>query len=293
MARAAARRLVSLAILAVCAAGCTGNRPTPAPTPLQVGATPTAGELVSEYASTLAHERFQFDSKTSNAEYVGTLDFANDAADFSLTGTDQLEIRIIGSHQWAKNAFTPNSPQANTLLNPSGAPTNGFGGPGAPPSSPFGGVADSQAWLIDTVPKVDIKTQLPPIIPTPAMLRGLDQGGTSPVRIVGALDVQGAPTTGYQWNVTLTTAETHQFRAASGTAVQVQMRIDAEGRVCELQLTPIIGAAPSEATPSGRAATSTAFGEFDSVLTLNGFTSTPAITAPTNTVTIQQLNADQ
>ena len=155
---------------------CMHHRPaTSGPTPIPTTPIPTAQQLVSAYASTLAHDRFQFDLKSSASEEIGTLDDAHDSLDLTTPGSAQLEVRHIGSHEWARNAVD---------LDPN------------PGSS--GSPEDSPAWLITPGGRGDVMSQLPREFPLVALLTGLDRTGTSPVRLLGAADVKGAPTVGYR-----------------------------------------------------------------------------------------------
>jgi hypothetical protein len=270
MRRAAVHLAGAACVVSLCAA-CTTGHATPGPTPIPTTPIPTAQQLVSAYASTLAHDRFRFDLKSSASEEIGTLDAAHDSLDLTTPGSAQLEVRHIGSHEWARNAVD---------LDPD------------PGSS--GSPEDSPVWLITPGGRADVMGQLPREFPLVASLTGLDRSGASTVRLLGAADVSGAATVGYQWNVPLPAAVDSQVKIPPGSEVQIQMRLDSRGRVVELR----VGTAPiaiSSTAPAdgGSVAPLPATESSDVTLTLYDFDSTPLITAPPNPVTAAQLNAQQ
>jgi hypothetical protein len=269
--RHAAVQLLGAACMVSLCAACTTGHSTPGPTPIPITPIPTAQQLVSAYASTLAHDRFRFDLKSSVSEEIGTLDAAHDALDLTTPGSAQLEVRHLGSHEWARNAID---------LDPN---------PGL-----SGSPEDSPVWLITPGAHGDVMSQLPREFPLVASLTGLDQSGTSPVRVLGAADVKGAATVGYQWNAILPAAVGSQAKIPSGREAQIQMRLDSRGRVAELRVgtAPIAASFPAPA-PSGSVAPPPETESSDVTLTLYDFDNTPPITAPPNPVTAAQLNAQQ
>ena len=270
MRHAAVQLVVAACVVSVCAA-CTTGHSIPGPTPIPITPIPTAQQLVSAYASTLAHERFRFDLTTSVSEEIGTLDAAHDSLDLTTPGSAQLEVRHVGSHEWARNAVDLD-------------PIPGFSG------SP----EDSPVWLITPGARGDVMRQLPREFPLVASLSALDQGGTSRVRSLSAADVKGADTVGYQWNAILSAAVDSHVKIPPGSEAQIQMRLDSRGRVAELRVGTVGVAASSPApAPSGSATSAHATEASDVTLTLYGFDNTPPITAPPNAVTAAQLNAQQ
>lgn len=270
MRHAAVRLLGAACVVSLCAA-CTTGHSAPGPTPIPITPMPTAQQLVSAYASTLAHERFRFDLKSSVSEEIGTLDAAHDSLDLTTPGSAQLEVRHVGSHEWARNAVDLD-------------PIPGFSG------SP----EDSPVWLITPGAHADVMRQLPREFPLVASLTVLDQSGTSPVRSLGAADVKGAATVGYQWDAILPAAVDSQVKTPPGSEAQIQIRLDTRGRVAELRVGTVGVAASSPASvPTGSVAPTSATEASDVTLTLYDFDNTPPITAPPNAVTAAQLNAQQ
>lgn len=97
--------------------------------------------------------------------------------------------------------------------------------------------------------------------------------------------MKGTATVGYQRTVTLPTTLESVAKAGAGSEVQILMRLDSEGRVAQLRLTPVAGATSSSAPPAAGAAPSSAFALLDLTLTLYDFDSTPPVTAPPNPIT--------
>ena len=291
MRRGAVQLLGAAGVLSVCAA-CTAGHSTPGPAPIRNNSVPTVQQLVGVYASTLAHERFRFDSKASDAEYVGTLDLAHNGLDLSLAGAGQTEIRILGSHQWARNLVSTPDPQIEALLNAPGPLASTGPSPLEASDDGVASPADSQTWVVIPFPHGVTESQLPLVgFPSAAELTALDRTGASAVQSLGAANVKDTVTVGYQWTVTLPTALDSVAKTGAGSAVQVLMRLDTEGRVAQLRLTPVAGVTTSSAQAVASAALSSAFATLDLTLTLYDFDSTPPITAPPNPVTANQSNA--
>jgi len=291
MRRRAVQLLGIACVVSVCVA-CSAGHTAPRPAPLPTTSVPTVQQLIDAYASTLASERFRFDSKASDAEYVGTLDLAHNGLDISLTGAGQTEIRFLGSHQWARNLVGTSDPQMDALLNVPGPLTSTGPSPLEATSDGVSSPADSQTWLIIPFSRGVTQSQLPLLgFPSAAELTGLDRTGASAVQGLGAANVKGTATVGYQWTVTLPTALDSVAKTGAGSEVQILMRLDPEGRVAQLQLTPVAGVTPSSAPPAPSAAPDPAFASLDFTLTLYDFDSTPPITAPPNPITADQFNA--
>ena len=294
MRRAAVLLLLSVCLVGPCAVACTGSGSSPRPTPVPSGSVPTAKQLVGAYASTLAHERLRFDSKIGDAEYIGTLDLAHDGLDMTGPGTGQPELRFLGSHEWVRNAVATSDSELESLLNVPSPLSTALPSPAAAASNVVGSSQDSQPWLILGSPRGHIESQIALQVPSAAVLAGLDRAGTSPVQKLGAADVRGTSTVGYQWSVTLPATVDGLARIAAGSGVQIQMHLDSQGRVAQLRLIPVPVAPSSSATaPAGSASPSPTIAWLDMTLTLYDFETTPPITSPPNPITLDQLNAQQ
>jgi hypothetical protein len=282
-----------MCVVGPCAAACTGSGSSPRPTPIPSGSVPTAKQLIGAYASTLAHERLRFDSKIGDAEYIGTLDLAHDGLDLTRPGTGQMELRFLGSREWVRNAVATPDSELESLLNVPSPSSSALPSPAAAASNADESSQDSRSWLIDPSSHGRIESQIALQVPSAAVLTGLDRNGTSPVQKLGAADVNGTSTVGYQWSVTLPAAVDKVAKNAPGSGVRIQMRLDSHGRVAQLRLVPVPAAPSSAIAPAGSATPPPTFFSLDITLTLYDFETTPPITSPPNPITLDQLNAQQ
>jgi len=293
MRRGAVLLLLSVCVVGPCSVACTGNGSSPRPAPIPSGSVPTAQQLVGAYASTIAHERFRFDSKTGDAESIGTLDLAHDGLDITTPGTGQLELRFLGSHEWVRNAVATSDSDLESLLNAASPLSSALPSFAAAASNAVESPQDSPTWLIYPSSHGHIESQLGLQVPSAAVLTGLDRSGASPVQELGAAVVKGTFTVGYQWSVTLPAAVDKVAKIAAGSGVRIQMRLDSRGRVAQLRLIPV-PVAPSSASARARSATPPpTFVSLDMTLTLYDFETTPPITSPPNPITMDRLNAQQ
>jgi hypothetical protein len=251
------RQAGAFGALLVCVAGCSAGKATS-----EVTANPTRQDLIDALTNTYQHNRVRFVYTVVGApggpvDYQGIVDLAHDAGDLTnaVVGAGGLEERFTAHGEWAKGAVST-SPQTWVI-----SPQRG----------------DFERNLKQTLPAATA-TQIP-------------DGGTQADR-VGSSNIDGTPTIGYQWTSPIADSLLAQARLPAGDSGTVELQIDSEGRVHEMQIvlteerhgspasTPPSSASPAPATPR-------------LMLVLSGFGTAPAIAAPPNPVTVQQLNNEQ
>ncbi|MGH8888300.1 MAG: hypothetical protein ACRDV3_00895 [Acidothermaceae bacterium] len=201
---------------------------------------PTAQQLIQAYGATWQYHRLRFSyvvaddsgNASDDGGATGMLDLADDAADFSVTGTGNPEIRLIKHTEYGKNTL----------------------------------VGLENVWIVVPSSRPDAAEQLPKILPVPEGLAKNLAPASAVVRQLGIVEVGDVRTSGYQWSAKPDAAKLPAgVSIPAGTTVTVEVDIDADHLVRRMELRVSAPTPPAGRTASNAGTATMTLTDIDAV----------------------------